>query len=255
MPMTAADNLSLGQIHIFYLHQAAVWERMGDPRFFLDMIHPDQGGLSAQHPGRQREKIMGRALVGAALSWLLNLPAPYFELDRRPSGKPILARGMPSLSFNLSHAKDVIVLAVSRDFDLGVDVENIHRRVNLTIADRFFSPGEQKQLKNAPSKIQSRLFLELWTLKEAYAKAVGEGIFGAALGECEFDLSLSPFGFIRSGRSVSPRAAYFFKGYLASRYPLALCLLPQGQKVPGVCLWEWDGHGFARRSWTFDTNA
>ena len=251
-----ADTPSLEGVHIFYVHHSLVWDQIGDPRFFLDMIHPAQESLGAKHPGRQREKIMGRALIAAALSWLLNLPAPYFEVTLKPSGKPVLAQGMPPLFFNLSHAKDVIVLAVSRDFDLGVDVEDGNRRVDLAIADRFFSPREQAQLKALPRDIQSKKFLELWTLKEAYAKAVGEGISDGSLGGSGFDLSASPFGFFRSGARVAPEKVRFLKGYLPSQSPLALCLLPGDEKLPRVSLWEWSSptHGFVRRSWDFETN-
>lgn len=84
------------------------------------------------------------------------------------------ARG---LSFNLSHTRGLIALAVTRGRELGIDVENIATRaISLDVAERFFSPAEVAELSRvAPDRQQDRFF-EYWILKESYIKARGMGL-------------------------------------------------------------------------------
>lgn len=91
-------------------------------------------------------------------------------------GKPFLA-GAEGLYFNLSHA-GIYAAAVFSDREVGVDVERIRegeeRRER--IARRFFHPDEYAYLESCPPADRGRVFTELWTKKESYIKAVGEGM-------------------------------------------------------------------------------
>jgi 4'-phosphopantetheinyl transferase len=90
------------------------------------------------------------------------------------SGKPALVAG--ELQFNLSHSGDVALLALSLGGELGVDVE-LHRERSFTdIAERFFAPGERAELRSLPEPARGPAFYDIWTAKEAFVKATGEGI-------------------------------------------------------------------------------
>ena len=83
-------------------------------------------------------------------------------------GKPWLESG--EWHFNLSHSGDWALLGVARE-ELGIDVEDSGRRVeHHPLAQRFFSRYEADR---AHSK---ETFFQIWTLKEAYVKAVGKGL-------------------------------------------------------------------------------
>ena len=89
-------------------------------------------------------------------------------------GKPYLA-GNP-LYFNLSHAGNYAVAAFA-DAPVGVDMEQFGRAKE-TVAKRFFTEEEQKMLAGSldePEEWQRR-FAWIWTRKESYIKAVGEGM-------------------------------------------------------------------------------
>ena len=93
------------------------------------------------------------------------------------------------LRFNLSHADDFALLALALGRAVGVDVEPADRRVDLEpIAERFFAPAERAALFALPPTARLAGFLELWTRKEAYLKARGDGLradlaaFAATLG-------------------------------------------------------------------------
>jgi 4'-phosphopantetheinyl transferase len=82
-----------------------------------------------------------------------------------------------ALSFNLSHTHSLIVLAVTRERAVGVDVENVRAREgSIEIAHHYFAPPEVAVLTAAPVHEQQYRFFEYWTFKEAYIKARGMGL-------------------------------------------------------------------------------
>jgi len=100
-----------------------------------------------------------------------------------PKGKPGLASdcqvGSPSqaIDFNLSHSGDLAVYAVARDCDVGVDVEQLRPIAEaLQIAEKFFSAPERAELATVPHAQLPEAFLNCWTRKEAYVKALGDGL-------------------------------------------------------------------------------
>ena len=84
--------------------------------------------------------------------------------------------GTPPLHFNVSHTRGLVALAVTRGHRLGVDVEQVARRVMDGVADRHFAAAEVRDLRALPAADQATAFFEYWTLKEAYIKARGMGL-------------------------------------------------------------------------------
>lgn len=90
-------------------------------------------------------------------------------------GKPTLVDG--ALRFNVSHSDDLWVCAVSRDREIGIDVER--RRPDRPfdrLAARFFSPPEAEQVLALEGEERMAAFYRCWTRKEAWLKARGFGI-------------------------------------------------------------------------------
>ena len=82
------------------------------------------------------------------------------------------------------------MVAVTRGRETGVDIERIRdTRPTLDIAERFFAPAEVRRLLAQPEDRQVNAFFEIWSRKEAYIKARGEGLripldsFEVSLGE------------------------------------------------------------------------
>ena len=92
-------------------------------------------------------------------------------------GKPFLP-DFPELTFNLSHTKHYALIAVAKNTKyLGIDIESNARETGfLPLAQRFFHPDEVAQLVSAPEEQQQMIFFQFWTAKEAFVKAVGEGV-------------------------------------------------------------------------------
>jgi 4'-phosphopantetheinyl transferase len=96
---------------------------------------------------------------------------------------------VPDLRFNISHTDGLIACAVTIGREVGVDVENIGRRLLHDVAGRHFAPNEVRDLRQLPDDEQQRAFFDYWTLKEAYIKARG---FGLALPLGDFAFKLNP---------------------------------------------------------------
>jgi hypothetical protein len=114
-------------------------------------------------------------------------------------GKPALSPedfARTRLTFNLAHTTRIVACAVSRDLSVGVDVERIGASIDvMDVAARFFSRAETTALMRCGVAERKTRFIEIWTLKEAMVKAVGEGL------SCPLDR----FSFSFARRFVSTR--------------------------------------------------
>ena len=159
-----------------------------------DEIHlwwlPDWGG-----PNRAAaESTAVRDLLGAYLGRALATT----QIVRGARGKPRLVDG--ALEFNLAHSGGDLLLGLSRDTPLGVDLElpGRHRPVE-QLAARYFDPREAQALAAMPDDAaRQAAFLRLWTLKEAVLKVDGGGIASG--------LERAAFALDAAGRPSAPLA-------------------------------------------------
>lgn len=135
------------------------------------------------------EYVMTRVLCRQALSLMEPSVTPaQWTFVRNDHGKPEVSGpiGAGSLRFNVSNTFGLVACAITRDHDVGIDVECRERDSDaLAIADRYFSVSEVAALRALPSERQTQRFFELWTLKEAYIKARGLGL-AIPLGQFSF---------------------------------------------------------------------
>jgi len=125
----------------------------------------------------RKQHVVTRALVRSALERLTGDAAESFRFVVGPYGKPRLVdEDRYPWRFSLSHADGAVLCAVADRIDLGADLERLDRRVNLDIAERYFTKREIAQIHAAPEADRPRRFLDFWTLKEAFLKAMGTGL-------------------------------------------------------------------------------
>ena len=127
----------------------------------------------------RRDFAAAHALLRRALSRYADVAPRAWEFVEEPGGKPGLAAiaGAPALSFNLSHTHGLVACAIAGGPRIGVDVESVERVVDDSVAERFFSDEENRALRRCGTPLdQARRFFALWTLKEAYIKAIGQGL-------------------------------------------------------------------------------
>jgi 4'-phosphopantetheinyl transferase len=130
----------------------------------------------------QRERarfVVARGLLRAILGSALSVEPQSLEFLYSAKGKPSLggayARSGPQ--FNLAHSGGLGIFAVARDRSVGVDLEQLRPIPDLSdLIKRYLSPGECAELKKLSGEAELRGFLQIWTRKEAWLKATGEGI-------------------------------------------------------------------------------
>lgn len=154
-----------------------------------NQLNPTQAGDYAQLrlASRQRSFLLSRALLARLLASTPGLDPARVHFARALSGRLLLAEP-PGWHISLSHGDGAVAVMLAQA-PCGVDIEREHPRAGLRrVAARYFAPAEQAWLASlAAASVQSDFF-RLWTLKEAAAKARGEGI-AHNLARLAFDLS------------------------------------------------------------------
>jgi len=129
---------------------------------------------------RDRDRfIAGRGLLRTILAHYVNGNPTQLKFDYGPNGKPALSEPDRScgVHLNVAHSDDLFLVAVARHWEIGVDVERIHPVADAeSIAERFFTQRESDGWRNLPDSQKLPAFFNLWTRKEAWLKATGDGI-------------------------------------------------------------------------------
>jgi phosphopantetheine--protein transferase-like protein len=129
-------------------------------------------------PERRLEFAASRALRRRIVGTLLDVAPEKLIFRTTAEGKPILWREqtvVPPLFFNYTHDATQILLAVTHQGPIGVDVEVI-ADYKEAIAKRFYHPAEYMWLRDLPPSEQAAGFYHLWVIKEACVKAHGTGL-------------------------------------------------------------------------------
>jgi 4'-phosphopantetheinyl transferase len=152
--------------------------------------------------------LAAHALKREMLAELGGLPPQAWRFVSGPAGKPEIdpALGRPWLRFNLTHTRSLVACAVTVGDDIGVDVESLDRRAPAPgLVERWFAPEEAAFLATRGPAEHGAAFLQLWTLKEAFVKATGEGI---AMGLDSFAVASDPARLLRLPAAAGPMAAW-----------------------------------------------
>jgi 4'-phosphopantetheinyl transferase len=160
--------------------------------------------------------VAGELLARYSVGQYLGKPEQEINVIFGEKGKPRI-ENLPEVHFNISHSGHYVVCAVAPT-EMGIDVERV-RKVNLRVAERFFSPSEIHDLMQRGETERMHYFISLWTIKESYLKAVGRGL----------TQNLNSFTIIRSGNSYSLTGNAEAEGYgiethsLNDGYLMAVC--------------------------------
>jgi 4'-phosphopantetheinyl transferase len=104
----------------------------------------------------------------------LNPAELRFAIGER--GKPRLISA-EDVEFNLSHSDDVALLGVTTGCEIGVDVEKIRAVEDMeNLTHTYFCRAESEELKSVAFEQRREAFFRCWTRKEAYLKAIGDGL-------------------------------------------------------------------------------
>jgi 4'-phosphopantetheinyl transferase len=132
----------------------------------------------------QRRYIVSQGHLRLLLGQYLKREPRQIEFCQGTRGKPALAASSLTpdapgdLRFNLSHSHELALYAFAWNREVGIDVEHIRPVADRDqIVRRFFAPQEQAVFFALPDDQRTEAFFQCWTRKEAFIKAIGEGLY------------------------------------------------------------------------------
>jgi 4'-phosphopantetheinyl transferase len=140
----------------------------------------------------RRRFIAAHSAMRRVLGHYLDIPPEDVQFAAAARGKPHLANAPRDIRFNLSHSGERALLALTLGREVGIDIEQTRVVSDMfSLAERVFSPGERERLRSTPTDHQHDVFFRLWTRKESFIKALGEGMYFPL---AEFDVSIDATG-------------------------------------------------------------
>ena len=129
-------------------------------------------------PRDEQRYIVGRGILRELLANRFNSRSADIQILTGPYGKPRLDPDRyPGFQFNASHSEEMISIAFSEPLRVGIDIEKIRENIDFRlIAKSFFAPEENAFVEHGEDADLSHRFLRIWTVKEAYLKAIGFGL-------------------------------------------------------------------------------
>lgn len=137
-----------------------------------------EGALRLRQPSGRNQHVVGRGMVRKLLTLRTDVDPAEVVLDRGEKGKPfVVAPVAANRPFNVSHTEGMVLFAAVDRGAIGVDVERLSRKTDVGLAERYFAPAEVDyvfSVRNPEQRMEA--FLRVWTLKEAFIKAIGTGL-------------------------------------------------------------------------------
>ncbi len=165
------------EVHVWRASLDVAWSWTFDEALTLeDRARADRFRFDSD----RRRFCVARASLRLILARYVKAKPARLQIEPGEYGKPFFAdaKSTQGLRFNLTHSKELALIAVSRDREVGVDVEYMRSDfVTDEVAAHFFSASEAEEFRAVPRELRTQSFFNCWTRKEAYIKARGEGLY------------------------------------------------------------------------------
>lgn len=145
---------------------------------FEPLLVPDEKERAARFhfDHLRRSFVVTRGALRCLLGRYLGVHPAGIRFQYGSKGKPALAPAS-NVEFNLTHCGGLAAFAFTVGCPIGVDLERIRPIAEAQdIAGRFFCPEESAEILSLPPSECERAFFRCWTRKEAYIKAIGDGL-------------------------------------------------------------------------------
>ena len=206
---------------------------------FLKLLTPDEKNRAQKfHFAKdKRNFIAARGILRFLIGKYLEMNPAEISFQYSQFGKPSIASNN-SLKFNISHSQNIALFAFTKKLNIGIDVEFVNPKIEAKdIAANFFSTNEVLNLLALPEELQTLGFFNCWTRKEAFIKAVGEGL---SFPLDKFEVSLDPDKPAKLlATHWEPKAVSKWSMYsMLPETNFVGCLAIEGQ-VDQVNFWNW----------------
>ncbi len=183
-PVSGRMELPGGEVHVWRGRVSSWSERAARLMAVVSADERKRGERYRLEADRLRF-LIGRSLLRHVLGRYLGIGVYAEEFSVGAFGKPSLPAKF-GIEFNVSHSWDLILIGVASGRRVGIDVEKMDGEIEvMNLAGEFCSTGEIRELAALSEGERREHFYRLWTGKEAFLKAGGEG-FSRVAGDVEF---------------------------------------------------------------------
>lgn len=171
-------RLNIGSVHVWRAHVPSSLHYLA----ILARTLSTEERARAQRFYREEDRnrfIVARGALRRLLGRYLELEAKDVAFVYGPYGKPDIDRVQNNerVSFSLSHSHTWVACAFAREHRIGIDIEYttaVSRHDALV--DQVLSESERRLFERLTEQDRATAFLDIWTRKEAYLKAIGTGL-------------------------------------------------------------------------------
>ncbi|MEU3771924.1 4'-phosphopantetheinyl transferase superfamily protein [Streptomyces sp. NPDC032472] len=175
-----AGAIRPGEVHVWHVPLDGV-PRAGRDRFAAALGPQERDRRTAYRtPAARARYTVAHGALRLLLGHFLGIPAPDVRIHRGPLGKPELdpaaADAAPDLRFSLSHVHGRALVALTLGRAVGIDLDQPRPGFPLEAFARRYFPAPERDLvlsAGPTAADRERMFLRLWTRKEALVKAAG----------------------------------------------------------------------------------
>ena len=171
-------NLITNQIHVHFLTTDSFINIEPALENYLSYIETDRINRFIFEKDRITHTV-SQGMLRYILGTYLNLNPEEIIFNQNEYGKPFISeeQNPDNIQFNLSHSGDMIIYAISKGGNVGIDIQKIKDSGSIAdIVDHYFSETEKAVFKSLPDEQKLKGFHSCWARKEAYIKALGPGL-------------------------------------------------------------------------------
>ena len=182
LALTGMPNFSARQAPVAYLFSLdSLAKEVGENAAFSLLSKSEFARLTSMRRRRRLEFLFGRFVLRALLAQRCHVVPGKVHVCRNKFGKPVLTHGVCAMPphFSISHARDLLAVALSEHAPIGVDVEWTSLRLldqAINLSRELFHQSELQRLIHTKTALRAGQFCRMWTLKEAAIKAMGRGL-------------------------------------------------------------------------------
>jgi 4'-phosphopantetheinyl transferase len=119
----------------------------------------------------------GRSALRRILGRYLGAPPESLRFRYNAHGKPELSESPQAIQFNVTHSRQIGLIALARNIPIGVDLEAVRNDLSIgDLSEGVLSRLELERFRATPPEAQQLEFFKTWVVKEAFLKAIGKGL-------------------------------------------------------------------------------
>lgn len=159
-----------------YVFELTKYNKSDELDYFFSLLNKEEYNKiqNISTVKKQIEKVIQRGILKELLGTTANIQPDRILIGKTDKGKPFLIN--KNIPFNYSHSGNYFMTALAKSGEVGVDIQ-VPRTLKYGYPLLVFSSEEKRLYEQLPTlSKKKKFFYQVWTSKEAFVKATGDGI-------------------------------------------------------------------------------